>query len=1215
MSRPDSPSIPELQTTPDFFDAIIEIGLIVLIALPSLVMGAVAPWAWSTVFVISLVLFTLWMIQAGWKGQLRIRGLWLWGLAVAFLGIGAIQLIPWSPAMLRLLSHGSAQTYETVCPGAALQSNLISLFPHGTRMQLLRLASLALIMFVTVHAIRTPKQATRIALVLVAVALFQVLYGLGEHFSGRNQIFWHIRNAHLSAVTGTFRNKNHLAGLLEMALPVALGLSFAFLPRIPRHRMMRSHTIDALSSPKTYLPLALALAAVIIGTGICFTLSRAGIISMCVSLVVFVLLLGLSMRFRTYTLLLLLVVAAVLLVAIAIGAEIVVDRMEEAFSARASSWMNRVELTKCGLRMFREFPAFGSGLGSFRHVFERFQSTRYGNSIVDYLHNDWVQLLCEAGLMGGLIVLAGVTAFVWSTIRLALSRKSPYCRLVSLSALLGMVAMLIHSFFDYNLSKITSNGIIFFVLAGLAYSVSRMQSPDSPETVRQAWVTINLKSLPLRVSVIVVAIAVSAIVMAWPIRVARANIARNRFVAAAELDCEDNYFFISAERDVPPNSPQKFLRYTDQLSLSNPERYYLAGLYLTRMAERTVLTSAEAVARTILGDTVAATDPDAVSQLAKALARNVATYATPELAQLLRASEQKIRQAIALQPAYSQHHLLLAHTLAMRKKIEPTADIADPLDHVQHAVWLAPTRPYVLFSAGKLLLAASLESGGSPDPGRLAQVRKLFRRTIFIDASYTAEIYPLVRATMGGAKALLLVTSEDLPAYQRLASTLWKESAWEELLECLDVMSRLCARPEKRGSWPLLANRRQEKVSPETVGIFADEESLSVRYGGQHDARNTEKMRLWVAQKRCMVLGLLGRWEDRARAVGVYRAWLRKSLKPGLDEARRLQAQRRYEPAAGACREILQQDWGNPEALLTAAEIAASQDRQSIAPLWESALDHLYKLIIYHEELSPKDWKQAQRILKKTKLNSAEDHLRADFIQGTGEILSGNTKPGIAILEKLAARKDKTATVWRQRHLIWHYLGFGYEHIGRNADAIQAYCQVIKIVPTHRNSLLKLSDLGVNVSAQLAALTPDVLCNINFGGKLKLIGFSLRLLSHIKAQDNPDSVMQTWEMTYFWEMQKRMYSDYRFGANFYGLDRKGILVHNHHFRMNNSSYPVDFPRNGEVLVQQYPAVFPPKTVEYLGISIWTLNSPKQVLPIMPTRIGIAESLLRIGPDI
>lgn len=65
----------------------------------------------------------------------------------------------------------------------------------------------------------------------IGLALLQAIIGLAQFGTGSLSVLWPEPGARFASVSanGTYANSNHLAGLLEMALPVVLGLLIAHL--------------------------------------------------------------------------------------------------------------------------------------------------------------------------------------------------------------------------------------------------------------------------------------------------------------------------------------------------------------------------------------------------------------------------------------------------------------------------------------------------------------------------------------------------------------------------------------------------------------------------------------------------------------------------------------------------------------------------------------------------------------------------------------------------------------------------------------------------------------------------------------------------------------------------------------------------------------------------------------------------------------------------
>lgn len=937
----------------DVFDGLIGFVLVLLLLTP-VVMGAVASWAQSVVFVGAMLCVLLWALQGVRSGRLCLLKTWAWVFIALFFGVALVQLIPLHASVLKILSPETAATYARILPEGGAESRTLSLHPFGTRLAIMRLAALAMVFVVVAHTVRTRWQVSLILGALIAVALFEVMYGFSQRFSSAPMIFWNKRLMHLMAVTGTFQNKNHLAGLLEMILPLALAWLVVVLPRGRKAGPMKARFLQTLSTSDVHAPLFIAMAALIIALGVLFSLSRAGIMGMLLSLLVLAAFLGVSAGFRKYTLVLLLIVVVILIVSTVIGAELVVDRVEDVASGQSGSWAERLDLTRSGWTMLKTFPYWGTGLGSFRYAFERFQSPRFGDRIATRLHNDWLQLFCEMGVVGGVIVTLGLIGLILIIARTALKRKDRFCRWIPFGVLAGVAAMLLHSFFDYNLSMVTSNGLVFAVLLGVGYAVAHMPGKrhDSPEGRRYA--ALPLGPWPVRLALVPI-LAVAAVALClWPARVAAANIAMNRHLVAKGADRPDPYFFLPVRPGHDARAAAAHLARARRLLPENPRyHYYYAGL-LCDQAARILRDQAMESVRRLFGDRFDKVDSATLERVAVAIMGDLGKQGSRERLALLVNGQGALDEAIRLLPIAAPYHLRMAMLLATRAEVEAglnggSLDLTHARAVSRCAVWLASAKPCTLYEDAKIQLQQVIASADALDASdRMEDVAKQFRRAIYCDNAYTAKVYPLMAGTNGGPKALVAVTPRNLPAYYRLARMLWDEQQWETLLECLDEMDRLCELHTGIVDDRIWTFGDLEEPSASDTDDGASQEFFFGPAKGAHWQRTGSvlRMRLWVAQRRCTALGLLGRFRERAQAVTLCRDMLRQSLRPELNEVRALLHHHQHEMAEKKCRIILSKDWSNIEALLLATEIAIKLDRPSVPPFWENPFDQLYRLVI-----------------------------------------------------------------------------------------------------------------------------------------------------------------------------------------------------------------------------------------------------------------------------
>jgi O-antigen ligase len=88
---------------------------------------------------------------------------------------------------------------------------------------------------------------------------------------------------------------------------------------------------------------------------------------------------------------------------------------------------------------------------------------------VEYSHNDYLQILTDSGIVGGVIALWFIV-LLFRAVGRAMKSTDPVLRSFALAGGAAIVSVLIHSLFDFNL-QIPSNVLLFLVLTAV---ISRM---------------------------------------------------------------------------------------------------------------------------------------------------------------------------------------------------------------------------------------------------------------------------------------------------------------------------------------------------------------------------------------------------------------------------------------------------------------------------------------------------------------------------------------------------------------------------------------------------------------------------------------------------------------------------------------------------------------------------------------------------------------------
>ncbi len=392
-------------------------------------------------------------------------------LALALL-LPLLQLIPlpwaaWS-ALPALQPYAQAITLAAQSSGASLPSLLpLSLLPAETERALLALLPPLLVFLAAVSV--APKTLRSLTTWLLMVAALQALIGLSQYAAG-------------ARASGTYANPDHLAGLLEMSLPLALALVVA---HVGHYTAPETHQRGWRGQSQIWLSLVTssaalyALLALVILLGLIFTKSRTGVVLAIVVLLIsafaFARRLGGDNVFGTVGT----VSTAAVGVALAAGLVPVLQRFTQEDHLQDARWSIFAAMRDA----VPAFLPFGSGIGTFREVFERYQPLDLSGALVNHAHNDYLEWLMEGGLIAAVIIAGLALTYLWRWPQLLTRGAWRTLHLARVGAGIGMLALLLHSLVDFNL-RIPANQIVFAFLAALFFSQQSEAAPHEPEPDR-----------------------------------------------------------------------------------------------------------------------------------------------------------------------------------------------------------------------------------------------------------------------------------------------------------------------------------------------------------------------------------------------------------------------------------------------------------------------------------------------------------------------------------------------------------------------------------------------------------------------------------------------------------------------------------------------------------------------------------------------------------
>jgi len=415
-------------------ERLIYFSLLLLLILTPIPYGAVEAWSTALWEVWIFATAILWVILVLRDGQLRFEGNPLLIPMLLLLAYGVIQMVP--------LGIGGRST--------------ISFDPYLTLQACIKL--LASIVFFAMFStfVSTDDNRKGAVKVILGVCIVIALIGVGQNYVGR--ALWR------RGVFGPFVNRNHFAGFLEMGIGLA---SAAIVVRSAKLEMMAVHACGVL----------------IMCAGLVLSASRGGVMALAaqfVFLAIVALTAGGSRSksgersplrgFLRVAGVLGLGIGVTVVAILLVGSERLVANFAQAqdtFTAELlnNERYNRRDIWGAAWEMVKHNPVTGVGLGAFQVAYTQYDPSS-GTQRVEQAHSDYLQILADAGIVGGVLAVAFLAILLIRGFR-ASGAQDRHRRAIALGALTGCVGIVVHSLVDFNL-QITSNAQLFLALAALA---------------------------------------------------------------------------------------------------------------------------------------------------------------------------------------------------------------------------------------------------------------------------------------------------------------------------------------------------------------------------------------------------------------------------------------------------------------------------------------------------------------------------------------------------------------------------------------------------------------------------------------------------------------------------------------------------------------------------------------------------------------------------
>jgi len=501
-----------------FSDNIIEFGLIFLVLFTPLVFGSVYVWAYSIMeIIVLLMLITMVVRKCLLKGE-KFSFPFILPISV-FLFLIFFQMAPLPPSAMKLISPKTHELYSVTLDGypngkgsnpsefkifpdtefrgqrsgvrgqiveikkterAFENWRTISVDPYATRTELFKIISYLGVFLLIINYVDSKRKLMRMSAVIVFSGIVVALLGVAQKVAEAPKIYWFWEPIFKNDASffGPFVNPNHFAGYIEMIVPLSIGLFIAKWKHMAKKQLRGIREFLIKMSEEEVCKLILLSFFIILMAGALFlSSSRGGIISFLGSMVFLLAMMIRKEKGGRNITILVVFLMSILSFLIWMG----ISPLIEEFSSiqdlsKDYDIQYRFQNWKDILGIIKDFPLFGAGLETFSAIFPKYKTIWLQYHYL-YLENDYLQLLCEMGLLG-----FGI--FLWFMLSLFRKIGSDYSRpdiggrsgvqyISFYGCLTAIVAIMIHSFWDFNM-HIPSNAQLLSMLIGLTIAGARI---------------------------------------------------------------------------------------------------------------------------------------------------------------------------------------------------------------------------------------------------------------------------------------------------------------------------------------------------------------------------------------------------------------------------------------------------------------------------------------------------------------------------------------------------------------------------------------------------------------------------------------------------------------------------------------------------------------------------------------------------------------------
>jgi len=470
-------------------DRLIEGGVLFLLVFTPLAYGTVEPWSEAIAEMVVLGMVLVWVLGMLRDWELRIELPPGWLPAYLFLALVFLQASPLPSALVGLVSPWTLGLHQTAAAYIGGASHLVplSLAPHSTLREALKLGAVAAFFLVCYNTYRTRAQVNRAIWTMAIMGALISVFGIVQRMTWNGRLYWVGPEGYGSMFSlGPFVNRAHFAGLVVVVVPMALALLLGGR-RDSSSRSARRGWMDRLrrsagaaAGPTRLVPFLILL----MGGAVLVSGSRGGLVALITALLVMTALAagGRSGTRRARRVALVLVLIA--LTGAWIGSDILygtVGRLLEELGNPEQPG-GRLGLWADAVRLFLDAPIVGTGYASFQMTYPEVRTLPAALTFT-HAESDWMQLLTDTGGLGIGLALIVSAILGFTLLRRARAASSSSARMLAVGAEVALVGAAVQGIGNFTL-PVMSN--LLYLAVALSAALSAPGGVPPPAAARGA---------------------------------------------------------------------------------------------------------------------------------------------------------------------------------------------------------------------------------------------------------------------------------------------------------------------------------------------------------------------------------------------------------------------------------------------------------------------------------------------------------------------------------------------------------------------------------------------------------------------------------------------------------------------------------------------------------------------------------------------------------